>query len=72
MADMTRRQKLEDAFAAYEAGNMTDEQLKFAYDATRELVETLFAMGVRGAPILGYVMQEQALRSFIDSRKPRQ
>lgn len=66
---MTRREKLEDAFKAYANGIMSDEQLKLAHDAVSELVETLFAMGESGCSVLGYVMREQSLRSYIDARK---
>lgn len=66
---MTRREKLEDAFKAYSAGVMSDEQLKLAHEATAEMVETMFAMGISGAAILGYVLQEQSLHSYITARK---
>ena len=66
---MTRREKLEDAFRAYNNGVMSDEQLSIAHKATAEMVETMFAMGITGAPILGFVMQENSLRGFIDARK---
>jgi hypothetical protein len=68
---MTRKEKLEDAFKAYSNGIMSDEQLKLAHDATAELVETMFAMDVSGPAILGYVLQEQSLRSYISARKER-
>ncbi|BEV43987.1 hypothetical protein [Afipia carboxidovorans] len=67
--ETTRRERLEDAFNAYNDGNMSDEQLATAYKATSEMVETMFAMGIKGAAILGYVMQENTLRGYIDARK---
>lgn len=66
---MTRKEKLEDAFKAYSNGIMSDEQLALAHGATAELVETMFAMGINGCAILGYVLQEQSLRGYIDARK---
>lgn len=70
MADqITRRERLEDAFKAYNDGVMSDEQLAIAHKATAEMVETMFAMGIKGAAILGYVMTENTLRGYIDARK---
>lgn len=70
MADqMTRREKLEDAFKAYNNGIMSDEQLAIAHKATAEMVETMFAMGINGVATLGFVMQENTLRRYIDARQ---
>lgn len=64
----TREQK-QDAFEAYSKGVMTDEQLRIAHEATSEFVETMFAMGISGPPVLGFVLQEQSLRSYISARQ---
>lgn len=58
----------QDAFRAYDASKMSDEQLKVAHDAVRDLVETMFAMGIKGAPVVGFIMMQDSLRGFIDSR----
>jgi len=65
----SRKEQLEDAFKAYSAGVMSDAQLKLAHEATSEMVETMFAMGLSGPPVLGFVLQEQSLRGYINSRK---
>ena len=68
---MTRKEQLEDAFKAYNSGVMSDEQLSIAHTATKELVETMDAMGIKGAPLIGFIMQEQALDRIIHARRAR-
>lgn len=61
-------EKKRDAFAAYDASKMSDEQLKTARESLRDLVETMIAMGIRGAPVAGFIQMEISLQGYIDAR----
>lgn len=58
-----------DAFRAYGDGIMSDEQLSIAKQATDELVDTLHAMNISGVLMVGFVLQQSSLDSYISARR---
>lgn len=57
-----------DAFKAYRDGIMSDEQLAIAKNATDDLIDTMHAMDVCGIAMLGFILQQQSLESYVSAR----